>query len=436
MFKTSYICRVRTSVDIRPGSNGLSKLTSEFGQVAYLNSNDVHNRSLLAVGKLRELVIEASASADPFSLLRQFRTEVNDWIFGYLAYDLRHYTTPRNADLFRTYRVRPVMRFFQPEFLIEWTNGKAKLWFDPLEMSLEKVRKFIKVAEGEELSPKCPVVGFKQIVSRATYIDSVRQIQREIQHGNMYEMNYCMPFKAHIQDMNTATLYHHLNARTQAPFSVYYLDSDHALMCGSPERYLQMRGGKLKAQPIKGTIRRGNGEEDVELIQQLRNDPKERAENVMITDLVRNDLSRVAARESVRVDELCGIYTFKTVHQMISTISADLAHDKDGIDALRATFPMGSMTGAPKVSAMQYIDQFEKAPRGIYSGAFGYFEPNGDFDFNVIIRSMVYDRNTSKLSFHVGSAITSLSDPEKEYEECLLKAEALLKATKAEDYVA
>ena len=249
-------------------------------------------------------------------------------------------------------------------------------------------------------------------------------------------MNYCIPFDTSVIDLDSYQLYAQLNRQTEAPFSVYYSDGDHALMCGSPERYLQLKGRKLTAQPIKGTARRGKGGEDAELKERLRNDPKERAENIMITDLVRNDLSRVASSNSVEVSELCGIHTFKTVHQMISTVTAQLKPECDGIDALRASFPMGSMTGAPKISAMSLIEQFETRKRGLYSGAFGYFEPNGDFDFNVVIRSLLYQKSTGKLSFEVGSAITHLSDPEKEYEECLLKAEALLQATKATDYVA
>jgi len=239
-----------------------------------------------------------------------------------------------------------------------------------------------------------------------------------------------------VKALNSYQLYKQLNRHTEAPYSVYYSDSEHTLMCGSPERYLQRRGDMLKAQPIKGTARRAIGAVDKELKERLRYDPKERAENIMITDLVRNDLSRVASPNSVEVAELCGIYSFKTVHQMISTINATLKPGLDGVDALKATFPMGSMTGAPKISAMNLIEQFETRKRGLYSGAFGYVEPNGDFDFNVVIRSLLYHKGSGKLSFEVGSAITHLSVPENEYQECLLKAEALFQATKATDYVA
>lgn len=422
-------------MDIPTGHPDLGKITAQFGQVAYLNCNDVHGRSLLAVAGLKELVIDQLSSEDPLEALRTFRAEVNDWTFGYFSYDLKNSLGPL-SNHHQTAKGCPQLRFFQPEIVVEWKADRCQVHYYSEVTSPERLNAFVALFSGHSESRNIRKVEFEQGVAKGEYLQTVRNIQREIQLGNIYELNYCIPFEARVDNPDTAELYKRLNERTQAPFSVYYSDADHALMCGSPERYLQLRGRHLKAQPIKGTIRRGMGGEDENLIEQLRNDPKERAENVMITDLVRNDLSRVAAPKSVVVEELCETYTFRTVHQMISTIVADLADDKDGIDALRATFPMGSMTGAPKVSAMRLIDQFENQPRGIYSGAFGYFEPNGDFDFNVIIRSMVYDRKAELLSFHVGSAITSLSDPEKEYEECLLKAEALLKSTKAGDYVA
>ncbi len=145
----------------------------------------------------------------------------------------------------------------------------------------------------------------------------------------------------------------------------------------------------------------------------------------MITDLVRNDLSRIADKGSVHVDELCEIYTFEQVHQLISTVSCTVSPEIPSVEVLEKTFPMGSMTGAPKISAMQIIESLEDAKRGLYSGAIGYFSPHGDFDFNVVIRSILYNSAEKYLSFSVGSAITINSTPEKEYEECLLKARAM-----------
>lgn len=203
------------------------------------------------------------------------------------------------------------------------------------------------------------------------------------------------------------------------------LNELHALSA-SPERYIKRSGNTIVSQPIKGTAKRLDNEvNDLNMIKQLQNDPKERSENIMITDLVRNDLSRIAQKGSVKVEELCAIYTFEQVHQMISTISCQVSSETASVDILKNTFPMGSMTGAPKISAMQIIESTEDAKRGLYSGAIGYFTPSGDFDFNVVIRSILYNSIEKYVSFSVGSAITINSIPENEYEECLLKAKAM-----------
>jgi len=222
-------------------------------------------------------------------------------------------------------------------------------------------------------------------------------------------------------------------AKTQAPFSAFASYGPFHVLCTSPERYLKRSGNRVISQPIKGTIRRGaNTEEDEHLKQLLSASKKERAENVMIVDLVRNDLSRCAERNSVEVEELFGVHTFKTVHHLISTIRCDVPSETSLVDLLRASFPMGSMTGAPKVSAMQLIAKHEITERGVYSGSIGYIEPGGDFDFNVVIRSVQYDASSQQVSCHVGGAITALCNAEDEYNECLLKAEAVLGALRGE----
>ena len=217
-----------------------------------------------------------------------------------------------------------------------------------------------------------------------------------------------------------------LSQHSPAPFSSFFRLNEHFILCASPERFLQKKGNKILSQPIKGTIKRGETiEEDQLLKQTLRNNLKEQSENVMIVDLVRNDLSHIAKDGSVKVDELFGIYTFPQVHQMISSISCEIKESIDAIDVIKACFPMGSMTGAPKVKAMELIDLYESSKRGVYSGSIGYFSPNGDFDFNVVIRSILYNDNKQKLSFSVGSAITHHSVPEEEYQETLIKAKAI-----------
>jgi para-aminobenzoate synthetase component 1 len=155
---------------------------------------------------------------------------------------------------------------------------------------------------------------------------------------------------------------------------------------------------------------------------------KEKAENLMIVDLVRNDLARSSKTGSVKVEELFGIYSFSQVHQMISTVSSQIKETTSAVEAIKNAFPMGSMTGAPKVMAMELIEKYENTKRGLYSGAIGYFAPNSDFDFNVVIRSIQYNESKQYLNFEVGSAITYDSDANLEYEECLLKAQAMMKA--------
>jgi para-aminobenzoate synthetase component 1 len=217
-----------------------------------------------------------------------------------------------------------------------------------------------------------------------------------------------------------------MNEVTQAPFAAYVQFDEFSVFCGSPERFLKKEGNKLITQPIKGTAPRGLDEKEDELIkEQLRNNPKERSENIMIVDLVRNDLSQVASKASVKVDELCGIYTFETVHQMISTVSCELRENITFLDILKATFPMGSMTGAPKKRAMELIEEYESFKRGLYSGTIGYIAPNGDFDLNVVIRSLTWNAKTGLLTLATGSAITVSANGPSEFEECLLKAEAL-----------
>jgi para-aminobenzoate synthetase component 1 len=208
--------------------------------------------------------------------------------------------------------------------------------------------------------------------------------------------------------------------------------NEFSIFCGSPERYLNKAGSTLKSQPIKGTARRlANPEEDEKIKEELRASEKERAENVMIVDLVRNDLTKCALPGTVKVDELCGIYSFEQVHQMISTVSCQLAEGTTLSHILRSSFPMGSMTGAPKIRAMQLIESFEQTRRGVYSGSVGYIAPNGDFDLILIIRTMLYDADQKYLSFQVGSAITHQAIPEIEYDECLLKAKAILQVLKS-----
>ncbi len=264
--------------------------------------------------------------------------------------------------------------------------------------------------------------------SRSEYIKHVDQLLEEIKYGNIYEINYCRELYAEmkIDPLSTAL---HLNKRSPAPFFTYFKFQNKHLICASPERFLLKNGNKLVSQPIKGTRKRSsNHAEDESLKKELLEDKKERGENVMIVDLVRNDLSHTAKRSSVKVTELFGIYTFPHVHQMISSIESELKEEVHFVDAIKHCFPMGSMTGAPKLRAMKLIEEHEHFKRGMFSGSLGLISPSRNFDLNVVIRSIFYDEESTGLSIKTGSAITALCDPEKEWDECVLKSEALLKA--------
>jgi para-aminobenzoate synthetase component I len=271
-----------------------------------------------------------------------------------------------------------------------------------------------------------PVVQILPLTSREKYISDIQAIQEHIRSGDIYELNYCMAFVFQEELWNPIIGYLDLMKVSPMPFSALFKSNNKYLISASPERFLKKMGEKIIAQPIKGTIRRGKDVlEDSLLKEILLNSEKERAENLMIVDLMRNDLSRISKTGSVQVEELFGVYTFARVHQMISTVSAVLDEHVKFRDILHATFPMGSMTGAPKIKCLELIEEYENFKRTWFSGSLGILLPNGDFDFNVIIRSILFEKNSGKGFFGVGSAITFDADPEYEYEECLLKVSAI-----------
>lgn len=277
-----------------------------------------------------------------------------------------------------------------------------------------------------------PTLKLKAALDKKNYIRRIEQLKQHIHRGDIYEVNFCMEFFAEPVSIDSFETYKRLNALSQAPFSAFVKLQDSYIICSSPERFLKRTGNRLFTQPIKGTAKRGaTVAADQALKEQLATSLKEQTENVMIVDVSRNDLSRVAAKGSVRVDELFGIHSYKQVHQMVSTISCTLKPGSTFNDIMQATFPMASMTGAPKERATQLIRQYEPGPRGFYSGCIGYINGNGDFDLNVVIRSIVYNSRTGRVSCHVGSAITTMCDAEAEYEECMLKAGAMLQALNA-----
>ena len=366
-----------------------------------------------------------------FDKLKEFRNNHKDYLFGYLSYDLKNDTedlssnNPDHLDF-------PALYFFQPQKVILWKNDKVEfLYLEEYQQQIEEDLQEIKSIENRSEKPlvRCQI---SSRLSKDGYFEKVTNVLKHIHRGDIYEVNYCQEFYARNCDINTIDVYQKLNQISQAPFASYVKLSDKFLLCASPERFVKKQDSKIIVQPIKGTARRLSDEiEDRKLAESLVNDPKERAENIMIVDLIRNDLSKNAKKGSVHVEELCKVYSFKQVHQLISTIVCEVDKDENDIDIIKSLFPMGSMTGAPKISAMKIIEEEELTKRGLYSGAVGYFNPEGNFDFNVVIRSILYNASSRYVSFSVGSAITSLSEIEKEYEECLLKAKALKEALRS-----
>ena len=343
------------------------------------------------------------------------------WLFGYLGYDLKNEVEQLSSSHPDGIGA-PTSYFFEPEIVGYVRDGVLHL-----ECEQNKALIIEQITQSTFQDKGLPKINFQSRLTRDGYLEKVRGLQAHIQRGDIYEVNFCQEFYAENVSIKPELVFSKLNAKAHPPFAAFLNLPELAVMCASPERYLQKQGSTLVSQPIKGTARRSaDSQEDQEIKTALYASKKERAENVMIVDLVRNDLSRVAAKASVQVPELFGVHTFPTVHQLISTVTATLANEKTWADALKASFPMGSMTGAPKVRAMQLIEEFEVHKRGIYSGAIGYITPTGDFDFNVVIRSLIYNKKSEYLSQSVGGAITILADAEAEYDECLLKAEALL----------
>lgn len=368
-----------------------------------------------------------------FDALDGFLKSNSDWVFGYFGYDLKNeleHLESKNPDGLGF----SDMYFFTPKVLILVNSNFAQFHYHQNEVSLVEVEELIGRLENEYTGVLNPAstISFNSRFSYSDYIEAVNDVKRHIARGDIYEMNLCQEFYATNAELSPYSTFNELYDKSTTPFGAFMRISDRYLMCASPERYLRRDGNQLFSQPIKGTSpRMGTPEADIERIEHLKSDPKERAENIMIVDLVRNDLSRIATRGSVKVNELCGIYTFPQVHQMISTVSCELADGLRPTESFRATFPMGSMTGAPKVRAMQLIEHFERSKRGLFSGAVGYFMPNGDFDFNVVIRSLLYNSTNRYLSFTVGGAITFNSLPDAEYSECMVKARAILETLNA-----
>ncbi|MBB5439103.1 para-aminobenzoate synthetase component 1 [Pedobacter sp. AK017] len=399
---------------------------SSFEVCCVLDSNDYTDPYsafdlILAVGVKEEL---NARSEDKFTELKAFYEQHKSWMFGLLSYDLKNEVeqlSSCNADQLGF----PDLFFFVPRYLLRVKDGKAEVLVgEPAIIdTIDRISPLI--------APYNKDISIQSRISKELYLKTVETLQQHIARGDIYEINFCQEFYAMHAAVDPVAIYCKLSEVSPTPFSGFFKIRDQYILSASPERFLCKRAGQLISQPIKGTAKRSpDKEEDARIKNKLRKNIKEQAENVMIVDLVRNDLTKSAIKGSVKVDELFGIYGFPQVYQMISTISSKLDPAVHFVDAIKQAFPMGSMTGAPKVKAMELIETYESSKRGAYSGAMGYINPQGDFDFNVIIRSILYHADTRYLSFQVGGAITFASNAADEYEECLLKASAIIQTLK------
>jgi len=398
---------------------------------------------LLAVGAIDSLQTTAGTS---FPQLKRWAAAKQDWVFGHLSYDLAKETEPAQATAppptapTKNPIGFPDLFFFIPDIVIELRRetihigscqgGQETIWRQIQNIPILAAE----ITETPAKSPVTPFAGnippFTARFTQAEYLAVVTALRQHILRGDCYEINFCQEFFSQPAEPDLLSIWWSLSQASPNPFSAFYRLQERYLFCASPERYLKKAGNTLFSQPIKGTLPRHPDDpaSDKTGAWALFNSLKDRSENVMVVDLVRNDLSRICLAGTVQVRELYGIYPFPQVFQMISTITGELNPGLDWVDAIQATFPMGSMTGAPKNRVVQLIGQYERSNRGIFSGAVGYVTPDGDFDFNVVIRSLLYNRENRYLCYQVGSGITFYSDPEAEYEECLLKAEGIRKA--------
>lgn len=357
--------------------------------------------------------------------LDAFISENKDWIFGHVAYDLKN-----NFEALSSENPDGIgfadFKFFVPEIVFTISKFEVEIGVLPGIDGASIFQKIISIAPDEKGATG---VLLRKRFSEDEYVETVKKLQQHILRGDCYEICFCQELYAENVEIDPPRVFRRLSTLSPNPFSCFYRSGEKYLMCASPERFLKKTGNTLISQPIKGTARRNNQEvEDEDEKNRLLQNEKERAENTMIVDLVRNDLSKICAEGTVSVKAFLKIYSFPQVHQMISTISGSLRENISFSEILSATFPMGSMTGAPKKRVMELIDQYEKTKRGLFSGTVGYINPAGDFDFNVVIRSVLYNEEKKYASIQVGSAITWKSIPEKEYEECMIKAEAMMKA--------
>lgn len=397
--------------------------TQSFSIFLFLDSNNYQSQP----GRYRWLLgadtVYQIKGQDILTEIYQDHSQSKDWLFGHFSYELRTELEPGLPSQKPPVQQNP-SSFFCPRFVL-WLDTEYILTIESAAGSAASIYELISATTEPEVKP-LPSVKFRPLVSKPEYQQAVEAIRMHIKEGDCYELNYCAGGSAVTRDLQPLQAFLTLNSLSPAPYAALYRQDALHLLCASPERYLYKSANQLVSQPIKGTARRAaDAGEDEQRRTALQQSVKDRAENVMIVDLVRNDLARSSKVGSVHVEELFGIYSFPQVHQMISTVCSTIREDLPFTDSIRYSFPMGSMTGAPKIKVMELIDKYEVCSRDLFSGSVGYINPAGDFDFNVIIRSLFYNKSTGLLYYQTGGAITYDSDPEEEYEEMRLKAWAL-----------
>lgn len=428
--------RVSKKIPLQSGHCIKEKLlqwSTQFREVVWLDSNEHHQHysnydAVLAVDAFTVLQTD---SYESFDKLKEYQSLTKDWIFGYLSYDLKNDTENISSKNFDGLNF-PELFFFQPKKVFLLKDDVLEIQYlnfvdDELAYDFAEIEA-IQIYQETTSSTDHPIK-IKLRMAKDSYFEKFKEIHNHILRGDIYEVNFCQEFYAENVQISPLKVYQKLNDISNPPFATFLKLDDKYLLSASPERYIYKKETTVVSQPIKGTAKRSkDATEDAKLKHNLENDSKERSENIMIVDLVRNDLSKTATKGSVKVPELCKVYSFDQVHQMISTITAEVDHTKSPVEIIRTTYPMGSMTGAPKVSAMKIIEELEETKRGLYSGSVGYFTPDNDFDFNVIIRSILYNKTNQYVSYSVGGAITEKATAEAEYQECLVKAKAMREA--------
>ena len=438
--RVSYFCamhRIIRNFSIDDPTEFKKKLfiwTKQFETAIWLDSNDYQQKyssfdSVLAVEEFTSIKTDYH---NAFDRLKEYQSFTKDYIFGYISYDVKNDTEKLQSNNLDGLHF-PDLFFFQPQKLIFIKDKTVEFHYlkmidDEIEKDFHSIflEKPIPNIYEKRIRTTKNSLQIKSRIHKEEYCKKVGKVIEHIRKGDIYEANLCQEFFIENTTIDPYGIYTHLNTISETPFATFFKNENRYVLSASPERYIKKEGCKIISQPIKGTAKRLKDKNDDEKIaRNLSRNIKERSENIMIVDLVRNDLSKTAQKGSLQVKELCKVYSFKQVHQMISTITSTVDDFVHPVDIIRETFPMGSMTGAPKISAMEILESLEESKRGLYSGTVGYFTPNGNFDFNVVIRSILYNETNKYVSFSAGGAITAKSIPEKEYEECLLKARAM-----------